>query len=242
NADYDGRTGLRRLIRVLRRSSVPFASYHLFQLAILRCAEMLYPRAALGVAALAKHYRVPLMEVTRVNSGAVISFIRAVSPALLISVSCPQRIEAELLSSSALGGINIHASLLPAYAGMAPYIAVLADGKHETGISVHYLTHKLDAGNILVQRNFAIGAGTSAYSLFLSLAQLGSAALVEGVQLALAGAPGQPQNLAARSYRSYPTHKAYRKLRAQGFWLIRVRELLNTIIAECLYFRRTPRC
>lgn len=66
--------------------------------------------------------------------------------------------------------INIHPSLLPAFAGPGMFgrrvhEAVLASGAKETGCTVHYVTNELDAGPIIAQRRVPVLAGDTAESL-----------------------------------------------------------------------------
>ena len=136
-------------------------------------------------------------------------------------MSCPQRISETLLSLAKRGGINIHSSLLPAYAGLAPYLWVLANGERVTGTTVHWMTHKWDQGNILVQKECPIEPGVSVFHLFEALARLGGEALVEAVELALAGAKGSQQDLSQRSYYSHPTAAACRDLKRRGYCFMR---------------------
>jgi phosphoribosylglycinamide formyltransferase-1 len=62
--------------------------------------------------------------------------------------------------------INIHPSLLPAFAGCmdAPARAI-AGGVPESGCTVHLVTNDLDAGPILAQRRVPIHAGDTPQSL-----------------------------------------------------------------------------
>lgn len=51
--------------------------------------------------------------------------------------------------------INVHPSLLPAFAGLMDrkvHEAVLASGSNESGCSVHYVTNEVDAGPVIVQK------------------------------------------------------------------------------------------
>lgn len=55
--------------------------------------------------------------------------------------------------------INVHPSLLPAFAGkmnLEVHRAVLQSGVTETGCTVHSVTEKLDAGPILLQKTCAV--------------------------------------------------------------------------------------
>lgn len=47
--------------------------------------------------------------------------------------------------------INIHPSLLPDYKGTNTHARVLADGKAETGCTVHYVVPDVDSGEIIAQ-------------------------------------------------------------------------------------------
>jgi len=68
----------------------------------------------------------------------------------------------------AFGGriINVHPSLLPAFAGgMDAIEQALAAGVERTGATVHLVTDRLDAGPILVQESVPILPGDTAESL-----------------------------------------------------------------------------
>ena len=52
--------------------------------------------------------------------------------------------------------INIHPSLLPKFKGLNTYSKVLKNNEKKTGCSVHFVTEKLDSGNIIVQKSFFI--------------------------------------------------------------------------------------
>lgn len=55
--------------------------------------------------------------------------------------------------------INIHPSLLPDYKGLDTHTRVLADGRAETGCSVHFVTPALDDGPVIVQKRVPVMAG-----------------------------------------------------------------------------------
>lgn len=80
--------------------------------------------------------------------------------------------------------INVHPSLLPAFAGMMDmqvHEAVMAAGALETGCTVHYVTEEVDAGPIILQKSCAVQPGDSAESLKARVQQLEGAALVEAI-------------------------------------------------------------
>jgi phosphoribosylglycinamide formyltransferase-1 len=61
--------------------------------------------------------------------------------------------------------LNIHPSLLPDYPGLHPQARALADGKTETGCTVHLVTPEMDAGPIITQRRVPVIAGDTPETL-----------------------------------------------------------------------------
>ena len=52
--------------------------------------------------------------------------------------------------------INIHPSLLPKYKGLNTHKRVLENNEKNTGCSVHFVTEKLDGGEIILQKKIKI--------------------------------------------------------------------------------------
>ncbi len=61
--------------------------------------------------------------------------------------------------------INIHPSLLPAYAGMHTHARALADGVKIHGCTVHFVTPDLDHGPIIIQAAVPVQNGDTEQSL-----------------------------------------------------------------------------
>lgn len=61
--------------------------------------------------------------------------------------------------------INIHPSLLPDYKGTNTHARALADGKAESGCTVHYVIPELDSGEIIAQARVPILSGDTAETL-----------------------------------------------------------------------------
>lgn len=230
--DYKGRTGLRALWAVGRKTAAPYVAYKVLSVYAFALAQRLRPDAEFTVAQQAHRWGIPVAWLPAVNTDAARSLVGLAQPDLLISVSCPQLIGRKMLALARLGGINIHSSLLPAYAGLAPYFWVLSQGERTTGTTVHYMTQKFDEGNILAQRSLAIEPKESAFHLFRRLAVLGSDALMEAVDHALRGWSGDPQDMSRYSYFSHPKFSAYWALRRRGHVLMRPGELWEAVQAE----------
>ncbi|MEO8858499.1 MAG: methionyl-tRNA formyltransferase [Burkholderiaceae bacterium] len=89
-------------------------------------------------------------------------------------------------ASSALGCINIHASLLPRWRGAAPIQRAIEAGDAQTGVTIMQMDAGLDTGDMLLARQVPIVhvaplADTSG-SLHDTLAKLGADLIVETLQ------------------------------------------------------------
>ena len=78
---------------------------------------------------------------------------------LLISYKLNRIIPESIISSSRYGGINIHPSLLPHYPGINPWFEMYYNMELKGGVTIHKLTERPDAGNILIQSPFDIEKG-----------------------------------------------------------------------------------
>ena len=149
--------------------------------------------------------------------------IRDFAPDLVVSFSCPYKIGDEVLGIPRIGSLNVHSSLLPAYAGVCTYIHVLADGQEVTGVTVHEMVSRFDAGRILAQREVAIQPGASVLSLFLTQCEIAGELLHEAVLRCLdtEAIEGREQDIGARTYRREPTKDDISRLRRRGHRLLR---------------------
>jgi len=86
--------------------------------------------------------------------------------------------------------MNIHPSLLPAFAGllgMQVHEAVIASGVKVTGCTVHFVTTDVDAGQIIVQRAIPVREDDNAETLAVRVLVEEHQAYAEAVRLFCAG-------------------------------------------------------
>jgi len=124
--DYNGRSGVASAWALARETTIPYLIYKVLLLMIYRVGRGFGANAARNVQSVARVHDVPLLKVRSVSDERVGRFIKERGPDVLLSVSCPQHIPAELRQLAARACVNVHSSLLPAYAGLAPYFWVLA--------------------------------------------------------------------------------------------------------------------
>lgn len=77
--------------------------------------------------------------------------ILALAPDLIVTCAYGQILPEEILHFPKYGCINVHASLLPKLRGGAPIHHAIIDGYKETGITIMYMSKKMDQGDILTQ-------------------------------------------------------------------------------------------
>ncbi|MBR5828207.1 MAG: methionyl-tRNA formyltransferase [Paludibacteraceae bacterium] len=80
-----------------------------------------------------------------------------------------------------LGTFNLHASLLPQYRGAAPINWAVMNGEQETGVTTFMLQHKIDTGNLILQRKISIGKDETVGSVHDRLMKLGATLVTETV-------------------------------------------------------------
>jgi methionyl-tRNA formyltransferase len=93
---------------------------------------------------------------------------------LLVVCDYGQILSAETLATAQMGGINLHASLLPKYRGAAPINWAIYDGERETGVTVIHMTPRVDAGPCIAQAATDIEPEETAVELETRLSELGA--------------------------------------------------------------------
>jgi len=227
--DYRAHRGLRSLWEVSRRTAFPYTLYKVFIHLVFRITESVFPDSCYSIERYARSLQIPLKRAVSVNSPDSVKWITARKPDLIVSVSCPQKIKPEILSIGRFGAINVHSSLLPSYAGLAPYFWVLSYGEAITGITFHYMTSRFDSGDVLVQKPVRVVPRESAFGLFSRLAELGRETLVEAIDLAFLRSSGIKQDPSRYSYYSNPRYSDYRRLRMKGHCLLRLKEIISVL-------------
>ena len=92
-----------------------------------------------------------------------------------------------VLDMPRFGCINIHASLLPKYRGASPIHAAIKDGETTTGITIMYMDAGIDTGDMILQRELAIGPEERFQSLHDRMAALGGVCIIDALAQLEAG-------------------------------------------------------
>ena len=144
---------------------------------------------------------VPVFTPADVNSAPWPDRIRAAAPDLLFSFYYRSMLGKEVLGLPRLAALNLHGSLLPKYRGRAPVNWVLVKGEAETGVTLHFMTEKPDAGDIVGQAVVPIAFDDTAITLFGKMESAASR-LLDDLLPRIAGGdiPRRANDLARGSY------------------------------------------
>jgi len=109
---------------------------------------------------------IPVFCPETVNTPEWIEKIRRMAPDVLFSFYFRKLLNSEILKIPVAGAYNLHGSLLPAYRGRCPVNWVLVRGEKKTGVTLHRMIEKADAGDIVGQREIWIRPEDTAVSLY----------------------------------------------------------------------------
>jgi methionyl-tRNA formyltransferase len=148
-----------------------------------------------GVPVLAMRAGVPVWRPESINTPESVAQLASYNADLLVVAAYGQILKPAALATAELGGINLHASLLPRHRGAAPVAWAILSGDTETGVSVLRMTPSLDAGDLVGVVKTPIGPDETAGELETRLAAMAAQIGVEVVdKLALGPVQGMPQD------------------------------------------------
>ena len=98
--------------------------------------------------------------------GALEQEVQNLHPDLIFSFYYRSMLPVSVLEHAKNGAFNMHGSLLPKYRGRAPLNWAILHGEKETGVTLHAMTEKPDAGGIVDQQAVPIGPDETAVEVF----------------------------------------------------------------------------
>lgn len=135
------------LVGVMRHDRVKYPPIHLFIKDILNPSEDI---------SFIKSKNLYEIKVKSANSEKFKKEILKLNPDIIFVCSWSEKLKKDIFQLPKIGTINIHPSLLPKYRGPNPYAQVLFNNEKYTGVTFHLVSEELDAGAILMQKEFKI--------------------------------------------------------------------------------------
>jgi UDP-4-amino-4-deoxy-L-arabinose formyltransferase/UDP-glucuronic acid dehydrogenase (UDP-4-keto-hexauronic acid decarboxylating) len=148
-----------------------------------------------SVASLAKGAGIPVFLTEEIHDARWIGHLRALRPDVLFSFYYRHIVRRPILALPRLGAFNLHGSLLPRYRGRCPVNWQLVHGERESGVTLHEMTGRADAGDIVDQERVTVGPDDTALELYQRLNAAADVLLDRQLGALLAGrAPRTPQD------------------------------------------------
>jgi methionyl-tRNA formyltransferase len=152
-------------------------------------------QARQGMKEIAVERGIPVLQPESINTPEGVAALQSLQPDLLVVAAYGQIRSKEVLAISPMGGINVHASLLPKYRGAAPINWAIYHGEAQSGVTIIRMSISLDAGDILAQEAVDILPQETAGELESRLGPLGGKLAIDIVNKLVQGpVSGKPQD------------------------------------------------
>ena len=151
-----------------------------------------------SVAELARSRGIEPLLVEEGKDPELLARLAAGKPDLLFSVYFRSLLPEAALGIAPLGAYNVHGSLLPKYRGRAPVNWAVVNGETETGATLHVMTRRADAGDIIDQKAVPIGPDDTAADVQTRVTEASVEILLRSLPALASGtAPRRPQDESA---------------------------------------------
>ncbi|QXE88086.1 formyltransferase [Geomonas nitrogeniifigens] len=153
-----------------------------------------------SVCGLAARHGIPCLT-SSINAPENREILAELSPDFLLSFYYRNMITPEVLSLAGRGALNMHGSYLPKYRGRVPVNWAVIKGETSTGVTLHYMVEKPDAGEIVDQERVEIAFEDTAFDVFNKVTEAAVEVLRRSwPQLIEGSAPRIPMDLKAGNY------------------------------------------
>jgi methionyl-tRNA formyltransferase len=152
-------------------------------------------------APVARERGIPVYAPPDVSRPDFVKILADLAPDAILSFYFRQLVSQPILDLPPLGAYNLHGSLLPKYRGRCPLNWVLVHGESETGVTLHHMVLRADAGDLVAQAPVPIDFADTALSLHHKLIVAARDLLRRWLPEVLAGtAPRTVQDHAQATY------------------------------------------
>jgi methionyl-tRNA formyltransferase len=144
---------------------------------------------------------IPVITPEDANQPEVLAWAQDRHPDIVFSFYYRKMLQRPLLNLGHLGAFNLHGSLLPKFRGRAPVNWAILEGATETGLTLHEMVERPDAGDIVAQESVPILEQENARDVFDKLVPMTRRILTGVVPLLREGrAPRRAQEESLATY------------------------------------------
>jgi len=153
-----------------------------------------------SVADLAEANDIRVLLRNRPDDAELLDELKAADLDLIVANNWRTWLPPEIFELPRHGTLNVHDSLLPAYAGFSPLIWALINGEPEVGLTAHMMDGELDAGDIVLQRAVPVGPADTTTDLFHRTVEEIAPVTAEAIKLIEDGYTPVPQDRSKASF------------------------------------------
>lgn len=190
-----GKMGIVTVLRCIAGKLDQFTGYRIY-------------KGLCGVEYVAKKNKIPYKVIRSSNSESYYKEVSELKPDMILSFSAPEVIKEPLLSCPKYGILNVHGSLLPDYRGCMPSFWYTFNEEEFGGATVHYMSTKIDDGDIVAQDKVYIGDCKSMFELMGRTKRVGGEIMVKAIKAMENGSLERRPNISSEGrYFTWPTAK-----------------------------------
>ncbi len=127
--------------------------------------------------------KLKIFQPENIKSKESINFLKSLDTDLFVIAAYGQVFSQEILDIPKIMPINIHASLLPRYRGAAPINWAVINGDKKSGVTIMYVTLKMDSGPVIAQIDVKIEDQDTSVTLEEKLRNCGAELLIDTLKI-----------------------------------------------------------
>lgn len=207
---YYKKSFISSVFKMLKEASFWFCFFRFLELLLFKIkGDTLVKRA--------KSRGVKIFFTSDVNNEASNKYIKKISPDIIFSTFTMNILKQNTISLSKIATIGCHPSILPNYRGLETFFWALANDEKDSGVSVFYVTEKIDSGDVIMQKKFEIVPDETLKSIYEKLTIICADLLSQTLQTFKENGAFKDYPLIGKgSYYPMPTVSAYRQFKALG--------------------------
>jgi len=132
---------------------------------------------------------IPFISNARRYTERILELMDSAKPDILISVQHAWILPAAVLEKVGGRAYNLHCAPLPEYKGYNSFSHAILNGDDSYGVTIHEMAEKVDEGDIILDKRFAINGGETSWSLYNKTCEAGVEIFGEFLRLLAKGAP-----------------------------------------------------
>ena len=176
---------------------------------------------------LAKHFGIDYHECEDPNDPKIVTMLKYRQVEILITW-VGYILKKQILEIPQTGSINKHASTLPSYQGLFPYLWAYIAGAPQ-GVSFHVMTQNIDEGDILLQQDVPKSiVESSMVRFYLFVYQNFPQMLIEAIKNLISRNYTVPKGTSKSTF-TLPSHEDINRFREVGGKIIRWRDIFKAL-------------